>query len=298
MQALVMESLKSLPSLQTLDINLKYCRIPLKLDELLVQGLHTISLTDGNLSEYSIKIYESLARMIGKSLQLTSIDMLPARIFGKAVFTIHSLHHLVQYYPSGSPPLRLSHLGLNGCFVRLDNTTLPKLRSLKSLRLTGIIDPYSSHDNINYGEAHKQVGGTLSDFWNTLARNGIQLEDIEHEDVCSPFLNYLSAYSGLKRLKLTPDSLREGMVYANTLAKQFFTESLLAHVHSLEKLEITPRYENDWCFGRNNSSEISACVHLRKLNMSVASLRLEVILVSENGMVSGIFRSLRLILLY
>lgn len=119
----------------------------------------------------------------------------------KPVPQTHSFHQVFKYYPVDAPPLRLGHLGLNACLLRLDQTTLRHIKTLKSLRLTAIVDPFGLPDgddetNINNGEKQKRVGSSIEDFWKTMASEGIWLEDILHEDVCPAFLDYLSSYSG------------------------------------------------------------------------------------------------------
>jgi len=189
--------------------------------------------------------------MVANSPQLTSIDFFP----GKSPLTDmtspeHSLHHLLECIRNNAARLRLRHLGLDACLLRLDGTTLPHLRWLKSLRLTHVYDPYaqphgSQHADIKNAEKHKQVGSSVEELWRTMAHEGIWLEDIVHEDVCPGFLEYLSSYSGLKSLKLVPDQGGQTSSYANAQAQQLFAQTgpLIHHSHTLEKLVIMPRYE-------------------------------------------------------
>ena len=121
---------------------------------------------------------DALAKMVANSPQLTSIDFFP----GKSPLTDmtspkHSLHHLLECIPNNAARLRLRHLGLDACLLRLDGTTLPHLRWLKSLRLTHVYDPYaqphgSQHADIKNAEKHKQVGSSVEELcgpWHTRA---------------------------------------------------------------------------------------------------------------------------------
>ena len=269
-----MSALKTLPSLQTLTINATYCKIPLKLNK--ISGLSTISLKNDD-ADFSEKTLEALAKMVANSPQLTSIDLLSGLSSRKSRSYKHSLHYLLKHYPKDAAPLRLHHLGLDGCYLRLDSTTLPHLRSLKSLRLTRIIDPYApSHGslgaNIDGTNQLKQVGNSYEDLWKIMENKGIWLEKIDHDDVCPEFQQYLATYSSLKILRLIPDTRYKGATYLKEQSKHFFDNSgpLLRHSQNLEELIIKPRYEGGWCFDMYSSSEsLSACVKLKKLGICV-----------------------------
>jgi len=277
-QDIVIEALKSFTSLQTLDLDLKECKISLRLHD--ITTLHAISLTNIDYSRHAEEIYDNFAKMVSKSPNLTSVDILPVKNFSKPTPPTHSLHQVFKYYPADAPPLRLRHIGLNACLLRLDHTTLRHLKTLKSLQLTAIIDPYAPpydgyETNIDNGEEQKRVGSSLADIWKTMEAQGIWLEAIHHEDVCPEFLDYLSSYSGLKSLNVRPDPWHKGLPYSNPLATRFFANPgpLFNHLQTLENLHIEPRYEGDWCFDSHNASAVAACINLRTFGMSVLSSR-------------------------
>jgi len=270
-----MSALKTLRSLRTLNIETNHCEMPLELDQ--ITGLTAVCL-DLSSSKFSGRNVDALAKMVANSPQLTSIDFFPSQCFRTDTTSLkHSLHHLLEYIPSDAARLRLHHLGLNACLLRLDDATLPHLRRLKSLRLTNLYDPYtqphgSQSTNIKNAQKQKQVGSSIEELWRTMAHEGIWLEDIVHEDVCPGFLEYLSSYSGLKSLKLVPDQGGQTSSYANAQAQQFFAQTgpLIHHSHTLEKLVIKPRYEGRWCFDMVSPPEsLSACVKLKTLRLSV-----------------------------
>jgi len=274
-QNIVMSAMKTLPSLRSLTIDAKYLKIPLNLDEF--TSLHTISLLNSNDSDHSEEIMDTLAKMVANSPQLTSIELLP-QSHQEVTSPKHSLHHLVKYMPNDAAVLRLRHLGLSESLLRLDSTTLPHFRSLKSLQLTGITDPYSPfYNNPSNLDEVRQVGSSLEDFWRTMANEGIWLEEIDHVDVCPEFQDYLMMYSGLRSLKLTPDPWSKEPAYVKAQAERFFAipGPLLQHSQTLEELFIRPRYEGGWCFDVQSPSEsLSACVHLKKLGVGIISEQL------------------------
>ena len=294
-QTTVGNALSALPNLRILDLDLKHCKVPLRLDRL--TGLNTIVLSNVDYARDSEHILDVFAKMVAKSPQLTSIEILPVWSYLRQVAPIYSLHQIFKYYPTDIPPLRLHHLGLNACLLRIDHTTLPHIKHLKSLRLRSFIDPYAApydgyEKNPNNGEEQKKVGSHLDSFWRTMATEGIWLEKIVHQDVGPGFLDYLSSYSGLKALTLTPDPWYRSLEYSNPMARQFFANlgPLFRHSQSLEDLRIDPCYEGDWCVDTYNVAAISACTNLKEFGMSVLSgqlLRRDTDDNTENGVVSA-----------
>ena len=297
-QTTLWDALEGLPNLRTLDLELRLCKVPLPLNSLASIGvLQVIVLKDIDSTPHSAEILDALAWMVARSTHLTSIDLLPVKPYSKPVDPLYSLHQVFNYCSTSasSPtttenqPLRIHHLGLNACLVRLDRKTLPHLRHLKFLSLRSIIDPYmdpydNDSFNLNSGDEQKKFGSSLDEFWRTLKREGVWLEEIVHEDVGVGFLDYLEAYptrsnggTVLKSLNLTPDPWYRGLLYSNPMARRFFSEqgALHKHANNMEDLRIEPVYEGDWCFDTYNVDAVSACCQLKVLGMSVLSEHLE-----------------------
>lgn len=285
-----MSALKTLPNLETLKFDALHCKIPLALNE--ITGLSAISLeTDYN--DYFAGILDSLVKMVAISPRLTSIDFLPGEPESSTEMSpTHSLHHLLKHIPKNAAPLLLHHLGMDGCFLRLDNITLPHLKSLKSLRLTNIVDPSALSGND--AKRQKQVGASTEHLWATMVHEGIWLDDIVCENVSPPFLDYLSAYSGLKSLNLVPDKWDKGSVYSDTQAGRFFanTGPLVQHRGTLEELVVRPKNEGRWCFDMKAPPEsLAACPRLKKLGLGVLGAQIKcqaLVFYGANAMVEEI----------
>jgi len=224
--------------------------------------------------------------MVAKSPKLTSIHLFP---LVSAEDPKYSLHQVFKYWPSmfkaDAPlPLRLHHLSLNSCLVRLDHITLPHLRHLQSIHLQSVIDPYDDdrRNNLNNGPQQREVGSSVDEFWRTLAAEEIWLEEIKHEDVGEGFLDYLEAYptmagpgpeTGLKSLTLNPDSGYRGPSYSNPMARRFFSKQgpLIKHAKTLDELTIKSWYEGGWSFDMNNLRTLAMCANLKTFGMGIIS---------------------------
>ncbi|KDR71515.1 hypothetical protein GALMADRAFT_143777 [Galerina marginata CBS 339.88] len=195
-----------------------------------------------------------------------------------------SLHDLFKDFPPKSPPLLLRHLGLQNSFVRLDGETIPHLRHLTSLRFFNMSEPCRQPvvrsgrmgfvklatvtDDIL--EKQSAVGSSLSTFWTDLSGQGIYLQEITLNNVVPGFMDYLSQYSGLKKLSISTYLFVTAME-TDLSAKQFFGAPLTSHSKSLEEFHITSTYEGLWCFGHHNLSIIATCKALKMLDISIVS---------------------------
>jgi hypothetical protein len=94
--------------------------------------------------------FENLTKMILQSPLLESIDFMNF-IKGRSGYSgtdrRRSLRQLFERYPEDIPPLRLKHLSLAHCLVRLDDETVMRhLRYLTSFSLEGFLHPFPSGD--------------------------------------------------------------------------------------------------------------------------------------------------------
>lgn len=239
--------------------------------------------------KYGEATYESLANLISKNSHITSIE-LSGDYYGKDADHDVSLtlHQLFKHCTSHVPPLRLKHLGLDHCLMRLDEVTLPHLKNLTSLNITFLEDPnfmgdkWQTEDRIR----RQKFGSTPEDIWNILRTAQIYLEAITVDDVPPSFIDYMSSYGGLKKglrkLHLSPKKW-ETHALSDEIANRFFAEAFMIHAPYLEDLRITPQYEGLWCFGPRNTELLSKCINLRKVRLSVLLANIK----QENGQASS-----------
>jgi len=97
--------------------------------------------------------------------------------------------------------------------------------------------------------------------------SGIHLEELRHDVITMSLIDYLSSYSGLKKLHLMDSGSynREHWVTVDA----FFKKSLVNHVDTLEKLTLISRGKSPWNFCSNNSMSIAKCTKLKCLAMTV-----------------------------
>jgi len=277
-QEVVMKALKTLPNLRVLHLNFTYIKTPVPFHEL--SGIQKISVI-GIAEQYHVEILDNVAKLVARNPKITSIEVSYDWANFKPLGKSRSLHQIFNYYPQNSTPLQLRHLSLETCLVKLDDFTLPHLQHLTSLSLTHIHDPYNTDAyqefkepfNSRHVKEQKKYGSSRDDIWKALKLSGIQLEELALDFVVPSFLEYLASYSGLKKLQLRAGGFFNGSS-SDSLARQFFSISLIHHIHSLEELRVIPSYEGPWCFGPHNEAVISRCTNLKILCMAIVSLHL------------------------
>ena len=97
---------------------------------------------------------------------------------------------------SSSVCLKITHLNLSGLFLKLDASALRHLRSLISLTIMDIFSPY--------GETTENQGPELlaQKIWSTLRSEKIHLQELVTDDAQPALVEYLTSFSGLRRLRL------------------------------------------------------------------------------------------------
>jgi hypothetical protein len=271
-----MNALKTLPNLRVLLLGITNCKFPFPLHDL--SGIQEISICD--ISEnHNAEIFDNVAKLVAQSPKITSIDIMSySRYFGEPDHLCQSLHQIFKHYPQSSVPLRLRHLSLKACFVKLDDLTLPHLQHLTSLSLLNIENPDNRRSRWENNEPselpltkeQQTYGSSLDDIWKALTFSGIYLEELALDVVVPSFLEYLASYSGLKKLRLTADGFRDGYS-SDSMATQFFSTPFINHVQSLEDLSITALFEGSWCFGPWNQAIVSRCTNLKTIKMAIVS---------------------------
>ncbi|KAF7351546.1 hypothetical protein MSAN_01587100 [Mycena sanguinolenta] len=111
----------------------------------------------------------------------------------------------------------------------------------------------------------------LSAVWRMLRRKPYKtakLTEITTNVVTQEFFDYLTSYSGLKKLTLKfPDG--GNVEESNRLADSFFETVLPCHSESLAELSCPAAYESRFSFGTHNVDVVSSLHKLTKLEMSI-----------------------------
>ena len=274
----VMDALKTLPNLRVLLLHTTDCNFPFPLQDL--SGIQEISIR-GRSEKCNAEILENVAKLVARSPRITLIDINSCSSYYAAADKSQSLHQIFKHYPQDFPPLRLRHLSLRDCFVKLDDVTLPHLQHLTSLSLMNIEDPYNRMSrwgtepstNLQLSKEKQTYGSSIGDIWKALKISRIYLEELTLNIVVPSLLEYLASYSGLKKLRLTAGGFHEG-TSSDSMARQFFSTPFINHVQSLEDLNISAPFEGSWCFGPWNQAIVSRCTNLKTLGMAIVSRQL------------------------
>ncbi|KAJ7676808.1 hypothetical protein DFH06DRAFT_1169078 [Mycena polygramma] len=123
-----------------------------------------------------------------------------------------------------------------------------------------------------------------SNIWSQLqgrAKDEIHLTELTTSVVTPSLFAYLTAYSGLQKLKLTPDGGNGAA--SDRLADMFYETALAHHASSLLTLSCPAVYEGRWSFGPHNAQHISALCNLTALEMSINAGRARTIEPSEES---------------
>ena len=266
-----MDALKTLPNLQHLYVAVQSCQIEIPFH--FFTALRHIDVNEGDHHPvHHQKTFENLVKMISQSPLLESIRLSNCSEYNRN--KTRSLHHLFEYYPENTPPLRLKHLFLTNCFVRLDDENVMRhLRHLTSLSLEDLLQPRSGYfndsDSISKDvfEKRDRWGSSYEQIWRAICTTDLRLEEITVGTIPSAFLEYIGSYSGLKKLNIK--GYING-VTSDSAAEKFY-EALEMHVGSIEELNIDACYEGLWCFGHHNQALFSTLQHLRTLSVKVRS---------------------------
>ena len=206
-------------------------------------------------------LYTCLSKLYASCSTLTSIaisDKSGRRRFTKA----NSVDQIFLGCSKNVLPGCLRRLCLDDCFVHIDKFTLPHLRQLTSLELICLQHAWGG-DHYLYGHPR--------DIWSSFVGSGIQLQELVHNTTTNSMIDYLSSYSGLKKLKLSASSFVDASS-SDEAATRFFNEVLSRHVETLESLSLKAYYEGEWCFTSRNAGVISQCTKLNHLLMSIISV--------------------------
>ena len=108
--------------------------------------------------------------------------------------------------------------------------------------------------------------------WSTLRSEKSHLQELATDDVQPALVEYLTSFSGLRRLRLISTSLyRTPSWVFNQLTIRFYGQGLENHISFLESLNVHVSYEGKWCFGSHCFSVIKKGTHLTFLELSIDS---------------------------
>ena len=271
-QIAAVDAIKTFHNLQCLHIELQHCRIEIPFHSF--TALRHISVHDVGDERNTFK---NLVKMISQSPLLESFDFSSIN-FDYRTLT-RSLHHLFESSPddeNGSiPPLRLKHLSLARCLVRLDDEAVMRhLRHLTSLSLDDLVyprPPYSDDfvdDSVSEDES--QWGSDDEQIWRIICNTDLRLEEITLCRAPLAFLEYIGSYSGLRKLKISTGAFQDE-VASDYAAKKFY-EALERHASSIEELDVIAFCPGLWCFGHHNKALFSTFQNLTTLRVWVQTM--------------------------
>ena len=108
--------------------------------------------------------------------------------------------------------------------------------------------------------------------WSTLRSEKIHLQKPATDDVQPALVEYLTSFSGLRRLRLISTSLYRTPPWVfNQLAIRFYGQGLENYISFLESLNVHVSYEGKWRFGRHCFTVIKKGTHLTLLELSIDS---------------------------
>ena len=259
---LVLDALASLPLLQ--DLHLRCWSVPASSWQLQrLSDRVNLSFTCEWDLDYDCSTIIPVARFIGwNQPKLKTLTIVNQRYYAHTNIQLN-LNDFLSEIPD-SAFLNITHLSLSRLFVKLDSTLIPHLRSLISLHIENI---FSTKDQVSVNP-----GSSTGNIWSSLRLENIHLQEIVTDEVQLTLIEYLTSFSGLRRLRLTRAS-RYTMtpLESDQLAITFYGRALQNHVHSLESLEIDARYEGKWCFADHCSGIIKQCACLTSLKLSIHS---------------------------
>ncbi|EDQ99702.1 uncharacterized protein LACBIDRAFT_295928 [Laccaria bicolor S238N-H82] len=257
----VMNAVKTLPLLESLELIVGSSNTAdLQLQSL--RNLQSLMISAPN-NDYFMNIIEPISLLVAKSPNLHTLHVGPT--YGPAA----SLHQLLRHCrPNLVLPLK--HLGLQGVSVKLDSITLPHFRRLTSLTLHHYTTSESDSDRACVDKAESS---RPDEIWAMLKTTDVRLTGIDVNQIPTSLLDYISSYSGLKKLRLARIDF-ETQEQSDLAAIQFYNTCLDKHTSSLEELVVKAEYEGGWCLGDEALVVISLCKKLKILEGCLVSAAL------------------------
>jgi len=243
-QESIWNAIRCLPALRTLCIDASFLGVNLQSFYTLI-ALESISI---KCYRVPVALLHSISNLYASSDNLISIEL---DVYHSEGF---DLHQLLARKPKADTTGRLRRLALCNVPVRIYEDTLSLLENLTSLRLSFPLYMTSNDPD---------------EIWNALRLSKIFLEELEIGNFAMGHAlnDYLSSFSGLKKLKLC--------VKEERFADEFWTNTFPNHVGTLQYFSLrSPLVGSRWCFGNHNRSVIAKCAKLERLTITVPPDRL------------------------
>ncbi|KAF8886332.1 hypothetical protein BD779DRAFT_1530819 [Infundibulicybe gibba] len=202
----------------------------------------------------------SVSEIIGSSPDLIHLDVEYVSHHG-SVGSTSMFHELLGRVPHDNP-LKLHHLRIHHCHVRLDHKTIPHLRMLQSLDLN-IPNTLMGSD---------LSSSPLAEVWGVIRREALPVKAII-TPINNAVLDHLAGITGIQKLDLIrascdwAASTGTPIAESQVLAHKFFTQVLPLHRQTLVSLNISPGFGIHWCLGPRNLDSIIECTHLVELSV-------------------------------
>ena len=240
------------PNLRHLKIDGTFLKQPLGNFESL-NALESINIF-GELFQHKGALFLSLSKLYASSLNLNSITIKNSDEY--ELYGTQSLQQLLSSSPRENPAHRLRYLAVSDVPIRLDEVSLSHLTHLTSFNLSSL--PEGS------------LSSSPDDIWVAFKRSNIRLEELEVgiNAVADSIIDYLSSFSGLKKLRLFIPNF-DNQTFSDASAVKFWSESLQNHVDTIRDFSLRACYSGQWCFGRHNRSLVGKCTKLKQLTVSL-----------------------------
>lgn len=168
----------------------------------------------------------------------------------------------------------------------LDKLALPHFKNLKSIHLTAIERLYlRMRDMPAEPERKQRYMSKTQDIWKAMKEASIYLEEVIVDIVPPSFIDYLSSYTGLKKLHLLSGI---NFVSSDNIPSLFFAKAVETHAQCLEDLCISPELEGPWCFGQHNVGFLRQLVVLKSIELRVEPVHLSSPSDGQNVVVSSV----------
>jgi hypothetical protein len=248
LQETIWNAIVVFPTLRHLTIDPSYLRPPLK-------NLDTLNLLESiNISgsfDRNEVLFLGISKLYASSSHLKSITMDNTGL--TKLSEGYSLQALFSRSPRDMATHRLRHLAVANVCIRLDEVTLSHLTNLTSFNLRFL--PYPT---------------ICDDVWNAFRRSRIRLEELRigYTALGDSFTDYLSSFSGLKKLSISVPTF-DSQAFSEASAVKFWTTGFPNHVDTLQDFSLRARFNGQWCFGSHNRALIANCTKLERLTVSL-----------------------------
>ncbi|KAF8994197.1 hypothetical protein BDQ17DRAFT_1367291 [Cyathus striatus] len=265
----VISEITQMPSLTKLALNVDLEEnISIQVHMLpLVKELSIRSLSDTATIAHNGSI-QGVPELIAKSAhQLISLEICNSSCTNRKDNFEHDLPYLFSCIPKETP-LHIQRLTLDGFYMQPSHALMPHLQSLDSFSLDDLVLDSKTLDSWGYHIAYHRNLSAATTAWKLFQQEKIYLQEIALDEPNESFLQYLRSYTRLKSLRITT-AVCTTAPESEKLSTEFYMNTLCNHAKSLEVLEITPRYEDSWCYGEHIISSLMELSNLQHLSITI-----------------------------